>query len=113
MVKFTNGSHLEVACSPISKNYEIEVQFSTQSENSIMKIDELNGTIKYKNEALDDLKPPYQSQMSGQIFDQLQSTRTCDLTPLKTSIECHRPIIGELYVTGTQQWKITLLTRFL
>ena len=104
MVKFTNGSHLEVACSPISKNYEIEVQFSTQSENSIMKIDELNGTIKYKNEALDDLKPPYQSQMSGQIFDQLMKHGSCDLTPLKTSIECHRPIIGEL----VRHWNSTM-----
>lgn len=101
---FSSGSILEIDSRPIFKSYEIEIQCNIPNKNLTFQIDEINGTIKYEDQFISNLKFPYQSQMSGQIFDDLINDGTCVLTPLNTAVACHRPVINAL----VKHWNSTM-----
>ena len=103
-VTFSNGSTLNFSSKPIFKKYEIEIQCNSPFKNLTFQIDEINGTIKFQDQFINNLKLPYQSQMSGQIFDDLINDGTCILTPLNTAVACHRPVITAL----VKHWNSTM-----
>ena len=103
-IGFSKGSNLEIDSRPNLKSYEIEIHCNMPNENLTFQIDEIKGTIKYKDQFLTNLKFPYQSQMSGQIFDNLIDNGICNLTPLNTAIACHEPVIKAL----VKHWNSTM-----
>ena len=103
-IEFSGGAILEMDSRSTFKSYEIEIQCNMPSENLTFKIDEMKGTITYQGHLETNLKPPYQSQMSGQVFDDLVNNGTCSLTPLNTAVACHKPVIKAL----VKHWNSTM-----
>ena len=93
-ITFSQGSTLQVISDGrlgklliIGKFRTTGIEFSIDETNAIALIGE---NVSVKGQMI------FQSQITGMVFDQLEKTGTCNLTPLNIAAKCYRPVIEGL-----------------
>ena len=73
------------------------------STDTIFNLDEAAGIFSINNVQSVYGRNPFQSELTGGIFDNLCKYNKCDLTPFSIAFNCYRPIINSLLL----HWKST------
>ena len=96
--QFSNGCELELHCEHNASDGGIELVFET--DRGSVTVLEAGGNIEIRQDGCLDAtsgKAPYQSELSGLLFDEMLTTGKCGLTAFGESMALHRPFIGAAY----------------
>ena len=92
VVIYSNGSKLELSCSPQNEKFKISV-FTAQG---IWTINEIDGFAVGPNGQILRGGLTYQSELTAPLVNNIFQNGNCDLPPLVDSIKQHRPFIKAL-----------------
>ena len=93
-ITFSQGSTLQVISAGKLGKLSINGKFLTTGIE--FSIDETNAIALIGKDVSVKGQMMFQSQMTGMVFDQLEQTGTCNLTPLNIAAKCYRPVIEAL-----------------
>lgn len=99
--EFSRGSKLHLKSNQNYKKFKLSGRIIDTGVDFLIDIN--NGTFNFNNTVIIPGSYLYQSQLTGIIFDQIYHENKCDLTSLKVSINCYRPVINALLT----HWQLT------
>jgi len=100
-LEFSDGSSMRVISNKESTSFSISGIFLRSGKKFL--IDEDKGIAIHDGELIELGKIPFQSQLTGKLFDQIKQQGECNLTPLLLAADCYRVVISKLL----DHWKST------
>ena len=92
--QFSNGSTMRVVSDSQYDDLIIKGQFKEFGRSFL--IDENKGMVTIDGTSFETGKMPFQSQLTGKVFDQISQQGRSDLTDFTTAADCYRSVIGGL-----------------
>lgn len=91
MIKFSDGSNLSIISAETITNFEINIK--SKLDSGLFTIDEVKGTCDIEGGSMVAFKKPFQSELTGKIYDEITATGRCKLTSFETAAKCYEPLI--------------------
>lgn len=100
-LQFSDGSSMRVISDEKLSGFMISGVFKRSGKKFL--IDEDKGIAVHDEELIEIGKIPFQSELTGKLFDQIKQQGECNLTPLFIAANCYRVVISKLL----EHWKST------
>jgi len=93
-LQFSDGSTMRVVSRNELIDFKITGDFPLTGKTFV--IEEDKGIVSYNGELIEVGQMPFQSQLTGKLFDQINQQGVSDLTPLSVAADCYRVVISSL-----------------
>ena len=100
-LQFSDGSTTRIVSQNELSDLKITGDFPLTGKTFV--IEEDKGIVSYNGELIEVGQMPFQSQLTGKLFDQINQQGVSDLTPLPVAADCYRVVISSLL----DHWKST------
>lgn len=93
-LQFSDGSTTRIVSQNELSDLKITGDFPLTGKTFV--IEEAKGIVSYNGELIEVGQMPFQSQLTGKLFDQIKQQGVSDLTPLPVAADCYRVAISSL-----------------
>lgn len=93
-LQFSDGSSMRVISDDKLRGFSVYGFFLPSGKKFL--IDEDNGIGTHDGKSFEIGKIPFQSQLTGKLFDQIKKQGDSNLTPLSVAADCYRIVISKL-----------------
>ena len=93
-LQFSDGSSMRLVSHNDLIDFKITGDFPLTGKRFV--IEEDKGIVSHNGELIEVRQMPFQSQLTGTLFDQIDKQGVSDLTPFSVAADCYRVVISSL-----------------